>query len=134
MNFLPVFVATIVGMGIGALWYSPFVFGKEWATLSKISKSDMEASYARGMWKQYIVQFVTTFIMFAVLGFLISASDTQNGTDAAFLGLLVWLGFVAANSVGDMLWANKPLKLILINSIGTLLSIIVGGAIMGIWQ
>ncbi len=133
MNIWPVIVASVVGMGIGALWYSPYVFGKEWVALSNISKNDLESARARGMWKQYVIQLIAYFVMFSVFGFLVSASGTQNVTDAAFLGVLVWLGFVVANSVGDLLWANKPLKLIMINAIGSLLALVVGGAILGIW-
>jgi len=134
MNFLPVLVATIIGMAIGALWYSPYVFGREWIKLSRYSKEDLQAAQSRGMWSQYVAQFIAMLVMFAILGFLISAGNLRSGTDGAFLALIIWLGFIAANSIGDYLWANRSIKLILINTVGTLIPLIIGGAIMGAWQ
>ncbi len=134
INFWPILVAAVVAFGIGALWYSPVLFGKEWMSLSKINESDMEDAKRRGMWKSYLTQFIASLVSFSVLGFLISSSAIMSATDGAFLALIVWLGFVATDAVGALLWEQKPFKLVLINSIGTLVSLVIGGAIIGAWR
>lgn len=134
INFWPILVATIVSFGIGALWYSPILFGKEWMTLSKIKESDWDEAKAKGPWKAYVVQFIAIFVTYAILGFLVSATNAATATDGAFLGFLVWLGFVATDAAGALMWEKKPMKLVLINIVATLLTLVIGGAILGAWR
>lgn len=130
----PIIVASIVAFGIGALWYSPILFGKEWMALMKMTDADMSAESTKGMWKLYVSQFVITLITFSVLGFFVAFTGSRTAGDGAFLGFLVWLGFSATESVGEILWRKTPLKMVLISSISTLVIYLVGGAIIGAWQ
>ncbi len=134
VNFWPILVASVVAFIISALWYSPILFGKEWMALSKISAADVEASKAKGMWKLYLIQFIVTLVTFSVLGFIITAAGPMSASDGAFLGFLAWLGFVATTAIGGMLWENKPLKLVLIQTISMLLNLVIGGSIIGVWR
>ncbi|MBU6231729.1 MAG: DUF1761 domain-containing protein [Patescibacteria group bacterium] len=137
VNFWPILIATIAAFLIGAVWYS-WLFAKEWAELTGATAGNGQASAGSGakpgVWKSYVSQFVITLIQFAVLGFLIAATGTVSGGDGAFFGFIVWLGFLATHAVSGMLWDRRPLKLILIESVGSLVSLIVGGAIIGAWQ
>jgi hypothetical protein len=133
INFWPVLVAAVVAFAIGALWYSPILFGKEWMALTKTSDSDMSAK-ASGMWKSYIVHFIATIISFCVLAFIVASTSVSSASDGAFLGFFTWLGFVAPIGVSELLWERKPMKLILINTIQVLLGLIIGGAIIGAWK
>lgn len=133
VNFWAILVAAIVSFAIGALWYSPILFGKEWMTLSKMTAADIAAAKAKGMWKGYVIQFVVSLISFLVLGFLVSATSGMTASDGAFLGFLAWLGFSATEAAGRVLWERKPMKLVLINSVCVLLSLVIGGAIIGAW-
>ncbi len=134
INFWPVLVAAVVAFGIGALWYSPVLFGKEWMSLSKISDKNIDEADSSGMWKRYVGQLIITIVMFAVLGFLVSATVSRTAGDGAFLGFIAWLGFSITASVGEMLWMKKPIKLLLISEVCTLITWIVGGAIIGAWR
>jgi hypothetical protein len=134
VNFWSVLVASVVAFGIGALWYSPILFGKEWMSLTKTSDTDMAAAKAKGMWKSYLMHFVATVVSFCVLGFIIANAGSMNAGDGAFLGFLIWIGFVATMGVSAMLWEKAPLKLVLIDTINTLLGLVIGGAIIGAWR
>ena len=134
INFWPIVVSAVVAFCIGALWYSPMLFGKEWMSLSKMTDADMAAAKARGMWKSYLTQFIASLITFSVLGFLVTATNAVSAVDGAFLALIVWLGFVAMDSVGALLWERKPFKLVMINTVGTLITLLIGGAIIGAWH
>ena len=134
INIWPILVASIVAFGIGALWYSPILFGKEWLALNKVSEHDIAAARAGGMWRSYLAQFVATIVTFAVIGFLIADTNTSSATDGAFLAFLIWLGLVATEAVGALLWERKPFKLVLITAVGTLVTLVVGGAIIGAWH
>lgn len=134
VNIWPILVASVVAFAIGALWYSPVLFGKEWMALAKINQSDVERARAGSMWKSYISQFVATLVMFGVLSFIIWTTKTSSLSDGAFLGLLIWIGFTATEGVGALLWERKPFRLVLIQCVGTLISLVVGGAIIGAWM
>ena len=133
INYWSILVASAVSFGLGALWYSPILFGKDWMALSKISSADISAK-AGSMLKLYVAQAIAVIISFLVLGFIISSTGVAGGTNGAFMAFLIWLGFSATESVGSLIWEKKPLKLILIQSVGTLVSLVVGGAIIGAWR
>jgi len=134
VNIWPILVATIVSFGIGALWYSPVLFGKEWMALSKINESDVEASKMKGMWKSYIIHIIATFISFCVLGFIASATGVQTASDGAFFAFLAWLGFIIPMNISRLLWQRDPMKLVLIDTVNVLIGLLIGGAIIGAWN
>lgn len=129
-----IIAAAIVAFAIGALWYSPALFGKEWMRLKGISEKDIDEGSKRGMWKLYIAQLVVTIVMFCVLGFIISATGAQSAGNGLFLAFLAWVGFSLMPAIGDMLWNKAPFKLLLINQVCALVSWIAGGAIIGGWR
>jgi len=134
INFWPILVAAIVAMVIGALWYSPMLFGKDWMTLNKMNDADVKAAKAKGVWGLYVIQFVISLISFCVVGFLVSATGLQTASDGAFLGFLVWLGFVMPIGASGLCWEKKPFKLVLITTVASLLTLVIGAAIIGGWR
>ncbi|MDE2041037.1 MAG: DUF1761 domain-containing protein [Patescibacteria group bacterium] len=133
INLWPILIASAVAFAIGAIWYSPILFGREWQELTKTSDAEIAAARASGMWKRYITQFIATIVAFCVLAFLAAAANLTTFTDGAFLGFLVWLGFSATEATSGLLWEKKPFKLVLIQSVGSLVTLVVGGAIIGAW-
>ena len=133
INFLAILVSAVVAFGIGALWYSPFLFGKEWMSLTKTSDKDVGSIKTSIMWGSYVIHFIATLVSLAVLGFAISAIGIQNAADGAFIGFFAWLGFIAPIGVSELLWRKSPMKLVLIDTTNILLTLVVGGAIIAAW-
>ncbi len=133
INIWSVIVAAVVSFGIGALWYSPILFGKEWASLIGLSTKDMEGM-KQGVWKAYLVQFIVTLVSFAILAFALSATGTATASEAAFVGFLAWLGFAVPVGLSSLLWKKASFKLFLIEAICSLLTLAIGGAIIGAWN
>jgi len=134
LSFWPIIVASIVAFGIGALWYSPILFGREWMALTKLDDADLARKRARGMWKYYLTQLIATIVMFGVLAFVIADTSARTALDGAFVGFLGWLGFTLTEAVGALMWDKKPFKLAMIQVVGTLVNLVVGGAIIGAWR
>lgn len=134
INFWPILVASIVSFGIGALWYSPILFGKEWMSLLKMTEHDMLEIKARGVGKYYVAQFIATLVMFTILGFAISSIGIMSASDGGFVGFLAWLGLVLPVSLSGILWKREPGKLFLIDTINYLVVLAIGGAILGAWR
>ena len=133
INIWSIIVSSIVSFCISSIWYSPIMFGKEWMSLVKISNNDVDAMKSSKIFTSYIIHFVATIVSLSILGFAISAIGVQNATDGAFIGFFAWLGFVAPFGVGDHIWRKSLARLVLIDSISVLITLVVGGAIIAMW-
>lgn len=133
INIWSVIVASIVSFAIGAVWYSQMLFGKTWMSLLNIDEESIAEDRERGMWKKYIIHFIFTIISFGILAFIISMTGPMSILDGAFLGFILWIGFVASNAASDLLWRKTPLKVVLIDNLNILVGLIVGGAIIAAW-
>lgn len=135
INIWAIIVAAIVAFVIGSVWYSPILFGKEWMALTNVTEKDVAAAKAKGgMWKLYVIQIIMTLITYGVLGFIIAVASGATAADGAFMGFLVWLGFSLADIISGSLWERKPLRLVLIQGAYSLLTLVIGGAIIGVWH
>src|SRR3989344_4671738 len=107
INYLAVIAAAVVSMGLGALWYSPMVFGKQWMALSGLSSEKLDAMKAKGMTTGYAVGFVGSLVMVYVLAHFVQIAGATDISGALQLGFWVWLGFVATVMLGAVLWVGK---------------------------
>lgn len=134
VNYLAVLVAAIINMAIGAFWYSPAGFGKQWAALMGWTDPAKVAAMKKGATKGYVVSSIGSLIMAFVLANLVSLAGASTLTSGAAVGFWTWLGFVATVQVGVILWDNKPPKLFAINTLYSLVALVVMGAILAMWQ
>lgn len=109
MSYFSVVGAAVIGMIVGFLWYSDFLFVKKWMELSKISqkvveKSDMMVSAALGFGVTLMVSFGLAVLY-----------HYWGGVENSFVALEFIILFVAAESLGMLIWEKKPLTLYLIN-------------------
>lgn len=132
INFGAVFVAGIAAMTIGAIWYSPiFGFGKIWMRLMGWG-GDMPRD-KKGEVRSMILNFIAVLVEALVLsyfGFIWGAADVASALEFAFF---VWLGFVAATSVGSVLWERRPVGLYVLNVSYHLVSILAMSLIVSLW-
>ncbi len=130
INIWAVLVASLVSFGLGSFWYSPFLFGKEWMELTG-NKNDPQNT--KGVWKHYLVHFVFTIVSFVILGFIASVTGLRTSGDGAFIAFTLWLGFTLPLIVSELLWRKIPFKLALIDGIFWLITLVIGGGIIGAW-
>ncbi len=130
VNFLAVVVAAVLNMILGAIWYSPGVYGNTWMALVGKRAEDMRSGAGRG----YAGSFIAALILAYVLASVISMAQAQSILQGARVGFWVWIGFVATTSAGDFLFAGRPVKLYLINTGYYLAALIVMGALLAVWR
>jgi hypothetical protein len=132
VNYFAVLVAAIAAMVLGALWYSPLLFGKLWMALSGLGEKKLNDMKAKGMTKGYVLGFLSNLVMAYVLAWVIGLGgvNIQNGL---MISALAWLGFLATSSLGGVLWEGKSPKLYLLNAAHSLTSMLIMGAILGAW-
>jgi hypothetical protein len=131
VNYLAVVVAAIVQMVLGALWYSPILFGKMWMKLV-----GMPSDYKpKGVAKSYMLMFISALIMAFVLALVVNLTgifSIAGGVTAAFW---VWIGFIATTGVSEYLWTikPKPWTLYVLNQAYWLVSLLIMGGLLAIW-
>lgn len=134
LNFWPILVASLASFALGSLWYSPILFGREWLTMIKMREADIANYRHKSVWIHYFTQFLVTIVTFCVLAFMMGFLGLGDSGNGAFLGLLAWLGFIFPTAISSLLWKKDPIMLVLIETINTLLTLMIGGAIIGAWR
>jgi hypothetical protein len=131
INFPAVLAAAVAYMILGALWYSPALFGNAWMRGIGKTKEQVAADFSP---LNYVWAIVTAF--FAAYGIARIMSWTGGGTigDGIKVSLLLGICLIAA-----ALWMNdkfeaRPVALSLINVTYHLCGLVVVGIIIGAWQ
>lgn len=130
INYLAVVVAAIFSMVLGALWYSPVLFGKQWMKLSKVK---MNAEMKKKAKFSYIGMFVGSIITALILSAVVDYANAATFLEGLLIGVLVWFGFVATTQIGAVLWEGKPKALFLLNTAFSLVNYAIVGGIVAVW-
>ena len=133
VNIVAVIVAAAVSLAIGALWYSPWLFGKKWMKLTGITQKELKKEKKQGLAKFYLGAIVTTLVTAGVLALFVSFAKATTIHQGLYVGFLAWLGFVGTTTLGKVLWERKPFALWILNNAFNLLSLLFMGAILALW-
>jgi hypothetical protein len=131
LNYGAFAVATLVNIVIGAFWYSPVGFGKIWSKLTGINMMEMPKEAAN---KAIGIVAVGALVQTFALAVLIESLDAHTSFQGISVGLLVWLGFTAATTVGDSLYARRGWQLWWVNSSFFLVVQILNAILLSIWR
>jgi hypothetical protein len=134
INFWAVLVAAVASMVIGSIWFGP-MFGKMYISLMGMDKQSPEeqAKMKKGMTLTYVWQFIASIVMFYVLAWFmvhVGKTDVMGGVKTS---LWAWLGFIVTMKLGDALWGGK-IKLFWLGAGNSLITMVVGGIILGLWH
>lgn len=105
VNYLAVFVASVLQFIFGAIWYTP-LFGKIWGKIHGFDKQspEVQKQMMKGMAPLLAMQFVVTVITTSVLAVLL-AGTTSTWSAYAFAGLC-WLGFIVPTQISAVLFGG----------------------------
>lgn len=129
VNWVAVLAATLLNMVVGALWYSPVLFAKQWVKLSGRSLEEM-----KGASGGYAVAAVCSLIMAYVLAHFVVYTGAANFMQGMVTGLWIWLGFVATSFLTNSTFAGRPLKLYAIDSGYYLVGLMLMGGVLAAWH
>ena len=131
MNYWAVIVAAVVYMILGALWYSPALFGKAW--MKGIGKTKEQVA-ADASAVKYIIAIIGSFIACYGIARLMIMTGRTSITDGITIALLVGICFVlTAFGINDT-FEKRPCGLTVINIIYHLVGFVVAGVIIGAWR
>ncbi len=133
INYLAVGVAALATVFIGAVWYSPLLFHKLWVKAHGYSQEKVE-QMRKTAGRVFMVSLFCYVVMAFVLAVLISYAGVSTVPQGAFLGFLVWIGFLATLGLTAHMFSEKRLSTYLIDAGYQLVYAVVMGVILSAWQ
>jgi hypothetical protein len=132
INYLAVLVCALVSLGLGLLWYSPFLFGKIW--IESIDKTEDEIEKENNPLKTYPLLFLAQLVMAYVLARIMVYADATTLAEGVRIAFLGWVGFTAATMFANSIFEGTKLKKLGVDSGFHLVALLTYGVILGIWH
>jgi hypothetical protein len=135
INYTVTIIAAAIGMGVGFIYFSPWVFGKQWLKVRTGSHEVLAAKFKpnrpmTGVWVLTALgKIVSAFIIAALFNSLIVTSIGGM----VVLALCLWLGFVVPVKLTDYLFSGDNLACFVLSIGYELVAVLLMTLIIGIW-
>ena len=129
LNWLSIIVATLVYFVLGALWYSPVLFGNIWMKLRNLSAETMEQPNPI----IYLYSFILQFIGVASLAIFITALGIDSAGNGALIGFGAAAGFVFSLAGATGIFTEVPMKLHFLDNGYHVVGLVLAGLVLGWW-
>lgn len=129
INLLAVIVAAIIKMALGAIWYSPKVFGEIWAN-SALGKGVTEVKATP--W-HYAAEAALSLLMALVLALFVNWMGLNTVSQALTVAFFLWLGFIATTQLCGVIWGKVPVNVYLVHTGFILLSLLIMTTLITVW-
>jgi hypothetical protein len=130
VNYLAVLVAGVVYMIIGALWYSPVMFGNAWMKALGKSKEQVSADFTP---LNYVWALLTALIASYGIARIWVWSGGTTLADGLMIGILAGVCFSFTSMWVNDAFEAKKRSLTIINVSYHIVGLTVAGAIIGVW-
>ena len=106
INWLAVIVGGVIYFALGALWYSPMLFGRQW---QRSIGWDPERTPPQMSPTTYVVPFIAYLVMAAAVGMIAAAAGSDSIGEGVVLGLVLGVGLALMHTLVDATFdPNKP--------------------------
>jgi hypothetical protein len=106
LNWLAVIVGAAVYFALGALWYSPMLFARQW---QRSIGWDPTATPPEQSPMTYVIPAVAYLVMAIAIGLIAAASGTDTIGEGVVLGVVTGIGLSLAHTFVDASFdPNKP--------------------------
>ena len=106
LNWLAVIAGGVLYFVLGALWYSPALFGRRW---QRAIGWDPERTPPQMNAATYIVPAIAYTVIAIAIGLLARATGSDDVGTGVVLGLVVGIGISVMHTLGDAVFdPNKP--------------------------
>jgi hypothetical protein len=131
INYFAVIVAAILNMIVGAIWYGPLLFAKQWMAVNNINPEDMKNVNPAPMYAQSIVVTVVSYFVLAMAITVTGAVRLNGGMSIAFW---LWLGFIAPVQYTANLFSSKKVTAFFIDTGYQLITMLIAGMLLAVWR
>jgi hypothetical protein len=129
VNWWAVIAAAVVNMAVGAAWYSPQLFGKQWAKVLGKKMDDMgDANIG------YAVTTIGALVQAWIFVHFIRYAGALTFARGAMIGFWLWLAFVAMVMATNIVFEGRSWKLWQINAGYFLVVLVINGGLLAAWR
>jgi len=129
LNLWAILVAAIVAFVLGAVWFSPALFGNAWKRANGFGANEPPKASAQMM----ILAFALTLVMSANLAMFLNDPKTTLAWGAT-AGFLAGFGWIVMGMGIVSIFERRPLSYVLVNGGFLTVALVVMGAILGGWR
>ncbi|MDF2529791.1 MAG: hypothetical protein K0Q57_671 [Gammaproteobacteria bacterium] len=129
INIWAVLTAAFCAFLLGAAWYSPKLFGGIWKNEAGIQQAEVKKSHDP---KTFAMFFIMAII--AALAFSLLIGPSLNWKEGLKLGLVIGIFFVATSFGINYMFANRSIKMLLIDAGYHIVQFAIYGLILGFWH
>jgi hypothetical protein len=130
MNYWAVLASSVVAFVVGAMWYSPLLFGKSYLALRGLDPNAAQTSTSAG---EIIGEFVRWLILAFIFARFMVALGIGELRGALAFGATMWLAIYTALA-GSVLHEGTPWRLYAIHAGDGLAKIALITTILGLWR
>ncbi len=133
INYWAVLLATASSMLVGAIWYTPKVFGTRWAKLANV---DMDRPAATAAWPiitTVIVSFITAWVLAGASSIAWHFYGGPFFWGTIVTGVTLWAGFTAARFITHDAFEGRSTRLMTLNIAHELVTVLVMAVLIGVW-
>ena len=130
INYMLIGIVVVIMQVVGALWYSPILFGGIWA--ESLGLTPQEVSDKLGT-SPYLLSILGSLVMCMVLNRLMVITKTNSLVGGIKLAVLLWLGLVFTTLSTHYAFIGIT-RLIFIDAGKDLLAMIIAGGILAAGQ
>src|SRR2546422_10580026 len=134
VNALAALLAAVLTMVLGAVWYSPVLFAKQWMAAQGHTPEALEQMKRKGRVRAYAVSFICYLVMAHVVALLASYTQAATFVQGLWLGFLLWLGFAATIGLTANMFSDNPLAVWVIDAGYQLAYLLLMGVIVTVWR
>ena len=129
LNVWAILVAAVVAFMLGAVWFSPALFGKAWKRANGFGANEPPKANAQML----ILAFVLTLVMSANLAMFLDDPKTTLAWGAT-AGFLAGFGWIVMGMGIVSIFERRPPSYVLVNGGFLTVVLVVMGAILGAWR
>jgi len=129
-NQIALIVAAVAMWLLGAVWYSPVLFAKPWIEIIGRKSGEKPKGLVTGMVGSLIGDWILAFVLAHIIGW----SGADSFAMGAFVGFIVWLGFVVGPLYPQSVYEGRPFKYFAINSGYWLINLAGVGGMLAVWH
>lgn len=134
INYAAVGVSALLYWALGAVWYSPLLFGNKFIALMRWTPEELARIEAEGAGREIALAFVVSLVAAYALAHIVRYTSGENAREGMKTGLWLWLGFIATSNLNTVLFEFRPIGLYLINVAYHLVGFLAMGALLAVWR
>src|SRR3989454_113678 len=134
INILAVLVAAVLTFVLGAVWYSPVLFAKQWMAAQGYTPEKLEEMKRRGVTRAYAVSVLCYLVTAYVMALLASYTNSTTLAQGLWLGFLSWLGVAPPGRAPPETFSGQTIPARVLPAGYQLSYLVLMGVLLSVWR